>query len=42
MDEKKLRPLLQKSPFAAKIPGILREAHSMLFEKPKARLSQST
>jgi hypothetical protein len=42
MDEKKLRPLLQKSPFATKIPDILREAHSLLFEKPKARLSQST
>jgi len=41
-DEEKLRPTLQKSPFASKIPAVLREAHAMLFEKPKARLSQST
>ncbi len=41
-DEEKLRPALKKSPFAGKIPAVLREAHSMLFEKPKARLSQST
>jgi hypothetical protein len=41
LDEGKLRPVLQKSPFREKIPGILHEAHAMLFEKPKARLSQS-
>ena len=29
------------SPFCAKIPGILREAHAMLFEKPAERLSKS-
>ena len=42
MDEGKLRPVLQKSPFCEKIPSVLREAHAMLFDKPKARLSQST
>jgi uncharacterized protein len=41
-DEAKLYATLKKSPFAAKIPEVLREAHSMLFDKPKARLSQST
>lgn len=40
-DEKKLLKAVSKSPFAAKIPGILREAHQMLFHKPKKRLSQS-
>ena len=41
LDEEKLRPLLRASPFAEKVPAVLREAHAMLFEAPQARLSQS-
>src|SRR5439155_18913238 len=36
-----LSPALKKSPFAAEIPGMLREAHVSLSEGPKKRLSQS-
>ena len=36
-----LRATLAQSPFADRIPGILREAHELLFEAPKQRLSQS-
>lgn len=40
-DGNELRASLTKSPFADKIPAILREAHEMLWDKPAKRLSQS-
>ncbi len=36
-----LSACLSRSPFAKKIPGILEEAHSMLLDAPKQRLSKS-
>ncbi|MFT3783478.1 MAG: aldo/keto reductase [Nibricoccus sp.] len=41
VDAAKLAPCLKKSPFAARIPEILRQAHTNYFEAPKKRLSQS-
>ena len=38
-DDAKLSGVLKRSPFAARIPAILKEAHEMLFEAPVARLS---
>jgi hypothetical protein len=42
VDDGTLRSALQRSPFHEKIPAVLREAHAMLFDTPKARLSQSS
>jgi uncharacterized protein len=41
VDDEKLRSALRQSQFRDRIPDILREAHALLFDKPKARLSQS-
>lgn len=39
-DDAGLREALAGSPFRDRIPALLHEAHAMLFDKPKARLSQ--
>ncbi len=36
-----LKPVLEKSRFAGRIPEILREAHALLHDEPKKRLSES-
>lgn len=41
VDDEALRPVLEKSPFAAEIPGILREAHALLNAEEQKRLSES-
>jgi predicted aldo/keto reductase-like oxidoreductase len=41
VDKLDLRPWLRQSPFADRIPAILKEAHALLFEKPVKRLSES-
>jgi predicted aldo/keto reductase-like oxidoreductase len=40
-DEAGLLRALKESPFAERIPGILRDAHKLLFDAPVKRLSQS-
>ncbi len=40
VSEARLKSCLQRSPFSERIPGILQEAHAMLFEVPKKRLSE--
>jgi len=40
-DERRLLDAVSNSPFSARIPQILREAHEMLYAEPKKRLSQS-
>jgi predicted aldo/keto reductase-like oxidoreductase len=36
-----LTPAFRGSPFAARLPEVLADAHTMLFDAPKKRLSQS-
>jgi len=40
LDNLDLRAALGASPFAGKLPAILQEAHALLFDAPKKRLSQ--
>ncbi|HRJ73349.1 MAG TPA: hypothetical protein PLS03_14085, partial [Terrimicrobiaceae bacterium] len=39
-DEAAIRAAVAASPFADRIPGILREAHQLLWDKPVQRLSK--
>ena len=41
VETRNLSRILENSPFAKDIPGILQEAHALLFEAPQKRLSQS-
>ncbi len=41
LDDGKVAGVLKRSPFAEKIPGILKDAHAMLHEKAVKRLSES-
>jgi len=41
IDERTLRVAIARNPFANRIPGILREAHSLYAAAPQKRLSQS-
>jgi predicted aldo/keto reductase-like oxidoreductase len=41
LEKSNLEATLARSPFAARIPEILAEAHTLLFEKPVQRLSKS-
>ncbi len=41
VNSEKLGEALRQSPFRDRIPDILREAHAMLIDQPKVRLSQS-
>jgi len=40
-DEQRLLAAVAKNPFSARLPQVLQEAHQMLFDEPKKRLSQS-
>ena len=40
-DDRQLLAAVANSPFAARLPQILRDAHEMLYAEPKKRLSQS-